>query len=216
MAHHHLSVFDLDHTLLSTNASFEFGRYLYRKGVFSFPRMVCLVATYLLHKTGVLSLLGLHQAIFQQLFLGRPSAQILRHLRPFLNQHLSGQLYAPALKALRSAQKHSHYTAILSSSPDFLVEPIAEILGVDAWFATHYDIDKRNCFSRISRFVGGFEKADFLKNLIEQCQISKMMTTAYSDSHHDLPMLNVVGNPVGVNPNTRLRQVCEQKGWRIL
>ena len=39
---------------------------------------------------------------------------------------------------------------------------------------------------------------------------------AYGDHCLDRPMLEVVGNPVAVNPNPPLRRVAHQNGWRVL
>jgi hypothetical protein len=36
---------------------------------------------------------------------------------------------------------------------------------------------------------------------------------AYADSASDLPMLEAVGFPVAVNPETRLVTIAEKRGW---
>ena len=36
---------------------------------------------------------------------------------------------------------------------------------------------------------------------------------AYADSASDLPMLEAVGYPVAVNPETRLVTIAEKRGW---
>ena len=38
---------------------------------------------------------------------------------------------------------------------------------------------------------------------------------AYADSLSDLPMLELVGTPVAVNPDPRLSQIAGQRGWRV-
>src|SRR5256884_7965017 len=38
---------------------------------------------------------------------------------------------------------------------------------------------------------------------------------AYSDSITDLPMLELVGHPVAVNPDRDLRREAEKRGWQI-
>ena len=38
---------------------------------------------------------------------------------------------------------------------------------------------------------------------------------AYADSLSDLPMLELVGTPVVINPDPRLSSVAGQRGWRI-
>jgi phosphoserine phosphatase len=41
-------------------------------------------------------------------------------------------------------------------------------------------------------------------------------STAYSDSHTDLPFLEIVGHPVVVNPDRELRRVARDRGWETL
>jgi phosphoserine phosphatase len=38
----------------------------------------------------------------------------------------------------------------------------------------------------------------------------------YSDSSNDLPLLEKVNHPVAANPDSTLRLVAQQRGWRIL
>ena len=42
------------------------------------------------------------------------------------------------------------------------------------------------------------------------------VSTAYSDSHTDLPFLEAVGNPVAVNPDRELRRIAAERGWPVL
>ena len=38
----------------------------------------------------------------------------------------------------------------------------------------------------------------------------------YSDSHTDLPFLEVVGHPVVVNPDRALRRIAAERAWPVL
>jgi phosphoserine phosphatase len=38
----------------------------------------------------------------------------------------------------------------------------------------------------------------------------------YSDSHNDLPLLELVDNPVAVDPDDKLRDLAEAAGWPII
>ena len=40
-------------------------------------------------------------------------------------------------------------------------------------------------------------------------------TVAYADSTSDLPMLEAVGFPVAVNPETRLAALARKRGWLV-
>ena len=40
-------------------------------------------------------------------------------------------------------------------------------------------------------------------------------SVAYADSSSDLPMLEAVGFPVAVNPETRLAAIARKRGWLV-
>ena len=40
-------------------------------------------------------------------------------------------------------------------------------------------------------------------------------SVAYADSASDLPMLEAVGFPVAVNPETRLASIAKKRGWLV-
>ena len=39
-------------------------------------------------------------------------------------------------------------------------------------------------------------------------------SVAFGDTDQDVPMFSLVGVPVAVNPNEKLRAICETKGWK--
>lgn len=39
---------------------------------------------------------------------------------------------------------------------------------------------------------------------------------AYADNETDAEMMGLVGNPVGVNPDSKLKECCEEQGWTVL
>ena len=40
--------------------------------------------------------------------------------------------------------------------------------------------------------------------------------TFYSDSQNDLPLLELVDNPVAVDPDDTLRGVAAERGWKVI
>lgn len=211
-----MSFFDLDHTLLHVNSSFRFGVYLYKSRVFSAPTMFYLAGCYWLHSMRAISIQTLQQLVFKKLFLGCSYAVMYAYARSFLDKHLDEMLYLPAIRCLQQRQEDGHYTAILSSSPCFLVSLIAERLGVEEWGATEYALDHNQCFARISRFMLGPDKARYLIDATRRLGIPIKNVTAYSDSHLDLSFLQAAGTAVGVNPNKTLHLICQKNHWPIL
>jgi len=211
-----ISAFDLDHTLLHANCSFKFGVFLYKKKAISFFKMFYLAHLYFLHKIGLSSLYSMQQRIFNSLFLNASSDVFLKLTQEFVEKQLSYMRNEPVLNILETAKQQGHYTMILSSSPHFLVQSIAEKLQVDAWEATHYNSNSHNCFSHISYFLFSDDKAAALTLTAQQLHVEKNNIFAYSDSYLDLTFLQSAGNPVAVNPDRKLRKHCKQHQWRVL
>ena len=211
-----LSAFDLDHTLLSANSSFRFGLYLYNKKHLSFSSLLFILTTAFSYNMGVLSLERLHEKAFQHLFLKKPERVVKKWVADFLSEHLNNLLYMPAIQELKKAQAEGHLTALLSSSPSFLVEPIAILLNIPLWEASCYDVDSFGCYSAISKLNFGVDKALKLNMLRDLYAISLDKTYAYSDSHLDLPFLLAAGNVIVVNPTRLLRRLANKNKWSII
>ena len=137
-------------------------------------------------------------------------------VEPFLDSYLDKQLYPPVYRILQEAQARGAWTAILSTSPWFLVGPLAQRLHIKMFQATEYKIDKNGTLEEIQQVLLGQDKARHAQEYAQQCGVALSDVAAYSDSHDDAPLLLSVGQPVAVRPDHRLRQLCLQKGWPIL
>lgn len=207
------SVFDLDRTLLSKNSSFEFCKYLYKHRVFSFVLILhsCLYA--IRHKYLGLTLEQLHQKVFKHLLQGVSIQTLSFQVASFVQEELENLLYIPAWERLKEAQHLGHFTMILSNSPSFLVSAIAQKLQVDDWRASEYKVDKDCKLCEISSILHGEDKALWVGKIRKDFGIPLECVTAYSDSHLDLPFLQSVGNPVVVNPDSKLKKISKEQNW---
>lgn len=178
--------------------------------------MLRLAFLYFLHKIGLLSIRHIHEATFYHFFSGFSAGTVDYHAQQFLSQKFHQLIYGPAFLKLEEAKKAGYYTALLSSSPDFLVEKVASIIGVDTWDSTIYQKNKLNHFSHITQLMEGENKANIVKQLMSALQISKENVTAYTDSYLDLPLLEVSGHPVAVNPDRRLKAISQKQGWTTI
>ena len=158
----------------------------------------------------------LHHIIFQKLFIGKSLDTISKHVKCFLDESLDDMLYLPASKRFELAKQRGDYIVLLSSSPQFLVAPIAARFEFDEWASTNYSVNQNSCFSTISHLMLGHDKALYVTELATRLGIPKERITAYTDSALDLPLLQVVGNPVAVSPDRKLRKLCRKNKWQIL
>ena len=164
----------------------------------------------------MLPIAKLHESAFDRLFLGKSELQVREWAETFLEENFTHMLYTPAVDRLKKAQDDGHTVMILSSSADFLIEPIAKRLGVPHWRATQYAVDKDRHFCRIAHMMLGEGKAEVVREWQRRLECDKSQVTAYSDSLLDLPFLLAAGKVVAVNPDRRLRVLCARNHWEII
>jgi putative phosphoserine phosphatase/1-acylglycerol-3-phosphate O-acyltransferase len=104
-----------------------------------------------------------------------------------------------------------------TTSPFDVVEPLAEILGMDAVVATRYGIQKDGTYDGTidGEFVWGKGKLRAVRSWAGANGVVVSQSWAYSDSWYDLPILDAVANPTAVNPDPRLRAMAMALRWPI-
>jgi len=215
MTHCRISVFDLDHTLVTCNSSFWFCTFLHKKKIFSHRSMLKAYLYRLRHDFSSTELEDLHSELFECLLKGLPMDFLENCIGPFMNS-IWANVYYPAFQELRRAQHCGSYTIIMSSSPSFIVRRVAEAFGVDEWLATEYCLDSCQKLESVKTFIDGKAKASALKKLAEKKTVPLAKITAFSDSWRDLPMLDLAGKPVAVNPDPKLHALSIEKQWLVL
>ena len=103
---------------------------------------------------------------------------------------------------------------IVSASPIEMVEPLATALGMEGAVATTSEVVDGHYTGRLDGpFVYGGGKVEAIEKLAAERGYDLRLSFAYSDSASDLPMMELVGHPVAVNPDRPLETVAQQRGW---
>ncbi|MBS3904099.1 MAG: HAD-IB family hydrolase [Simkania sp.] len=208
--------FDLDRTIIEQNTSVAFCRYLCDRGIL--PR-VALIQSFLIGwraKVMRHTLDEMHAVLFKRVLKGVRLSDLENAVDDFLRCFLWASIYPPVFSILRRQQHLGAVVVIMSSSPTFLVQKIADQFGVDLWMGTEYEVDVHGRLIGIKQFLDGSKKAQGLQGLSKEYGWRLEETKAYSDSYHDLPFLLTAGNAAAVNPDHRLRLLARQRRWEIL
>ena len=119
-------------------------------------------------------------------------------------------------EAARLLEQHRHAgraTYIVSASPVELVEPLAKALGMTAGIGTRSAIvDGVYTGELAGPFCYGPGKVEAISELARWEGLDLGQCWAYSDSASDLPLLEAVGHPVAVNPDSKLERFAGQRG----
>jgi HAD superfamily hydrolase (TIGR01490 family) len=106
---------------------------------------------------------------------------------------------------------------IVSATPQELTDRLAGALGLEGSVGTRSEIvDGRYTGQLEGPFVYGRGKAEAIEKLAAARGYDLALSYAYGDSSSDLPMLELVGHPVAVNPDRSLAAVAHQRGWPVV
>lgn len=138
-----------------------------------------------------------------------------------LNEEVVPKLLAkvrPEAKRLLELHRHAgRATYIISASPQELVGPLASALGMTGGIGTVSEVvDGVYTGELAGPFCYGEGKVEAILELARWEGLDLAQCYAYSDSASDLPMLEAVGHPVAVNPDTKLARVAHDRGWPIV
>jgi len=125
-------------------------------------------------------------------------------------------VYDEPLRLLESHRERGERTYIVSATLQEIVEHIAEDLGFDGAIGSTCEIVDGVYTGRSLRAAHGEGKAQAVRELAEADGLDLPSSTAYSDSHTDVPFLEAVGNPVAANPDRQLRRIARERGWEVV
>ncbi|GAC1326469.1 MAG: hypothetical protein NVSMB13_11460 [Mycobacteriales bacterium] len=105
---------------------------------------------------------------------------------------------------------------LVTATPVELARIISTRLGLTGALGTVSEVEDGVYTGRlVGEPLHGPAKAEAIRALAEREGLDLRRCTAYSDSANDLPMLELVGNPVAVNPDADLRKAAQERGWTI-
>lgn len=126
-------------------------------------------------------------------------------------------VYREPLRLVERHRERGERAYIVSAALQEIVDALAEELGFDGALGTICEVGPDGAYTgRSLRSLHAEAKAAAVRELAAREGIDLGESTAYSDSHTDLPFLEAVGRSVAVNPDRRLRRIAAQRGWRVL
>jgi HAD superfamily hydrolase (TIGR01490 family) len=203
--------FDLDKTVIAKASIVAFGRPFYKGGLINRRLIVRGVVSQIiyLHLGASEQKLARVRESMLALTKGWDREQLRQIVREALEETVEPIIYAEALDLIEAHRAAGHKVYLVSASPEEIVEPLAEHLGVDGCIATRAVVDENG------RYAGPF-KAEAMRTLAAAEGLDLDASSAYSDSYTDLPMLEAVGHPVAVNPDRVLAKVAKERDWEVM
>lgn len=131
-------------------------------------------------------------------------------------QQIARRVYPDSRALVNAHMARGHTVAIISSAPPYQVEPAARDLGIEHVVCSRYEIEDGVFTGNIVRpLCFGEGKVLAAEGLADEHGIDLEQSFFYSDSSDDIELLERVGKPQPLNPNTRLTEVAERRGWPV-
>lgn len=120
-------------------------------------------------------------------------------------------------RAVEEHKSRGDVLAIVTGASPYAARPLARRLGIPHVVASELEVDADGKFtgSFVPPLCYGEGKIARAERLAAELGFSLRESVFYSDSYTDLPLLEVVAEPVVVNPDPRLRRIARRRGWRI-
>ena len=212
----HLAAFDLENTLLASNVVASWGWLATRR----LPRseQARIVARALAEAPRLLKLDRADRSdflrYFYRRFKGAPADQLDEDTWEMFSDMLLAQAFPDAIRRVRLHRDLGHRTVLITGALDFVVEPFHPLFD-------HIVCPSLGTAS--GRYTGrltatppiGENRAQALRDYAQEEGLDLAECIAYADSTSDLPMLEVVGFPVAVNPEPKLASLARRRGWLV-
>lgn len=211
-----LALFDLDNTLLADDSDFLWGCFLVEKGMVDKDRYdAANKRFYEEYKQGVLDIFEFLAFSLQPL-TQFPREQLDELHREFMRTHIVSKMTDKGRLKVRQHRDQGDITVIITATNSFVTAPIASAFEVDDLIATEPEIIDGKYTGNVAGtpcFQGG--KVTRLNQWLENTHHDLENSTFYSDSHNDIPLLELVSNPVAIDPDDELKRIAQQRDWTI-
>lgn len=213
-----VAFFDLDKTIIAKSSTLAFTRPMFKAGLLS---------------GSTLAKAGIAQAYYQAfgadhdqlervkdelsaMTKGWDKREIEALVTETVDEVVTPLVYAEALAVMEEHRGQGRKVVVISASPEEIVRPLCRHLGVDDVIATRAAVDDEGRYTgELELYAYGPGKAEAMREMAEEQDVDLAQSYAYSDSLTDLPMLEAVGHPVVVNPDSELAAIAKERGWEI-
>ncbi len=215
-----LTLFDLDYTLIPVDSDHCWSEFLARIGVIDGEEHNRQNDTFFeQYKAGTLVIEEFLE--FQLAPLAANSREQLDQWhQQFMAEEIVPNIRENAKDLVKSHLDSGDLCAIVTATNEFITRPIAQLFEIEHLMGIQLETDNGQFTGKhtgtpsfregkITRTVQWLEQLGHSLDSFEQ-------SSFYSDSINDLPLLELVTNPVAANPDDRLLKIATERNWNVV
>jgi HAD superfamily hydrolase (TIGR01490 family) len=212
-----VAFFDLDKTLLAVNSGTLWIRRELALG--HITRLQALRASVWIARYHM-GFVSMQDALLEAIsHLKGTVAQALQERTAVFYEEQVRACYRPgALRALEEHRTAGDKLVLLTSSSGYLSELVARELRLDAILCNRFEVDEKGLHTGkpLGAVCFGEGKRTHAEAYSREAGVPLSECAFYTDSYSDLSVLAVVGRPVAVHPDYRLRREALRRGWPVV
>jgi fatty acyl-CoA reductase len=213
----HLAAFDLENTLIASNVVASYA-WMASRRLSPADRWRFVLRT-LREAPGLLALDRRDRSDFLRHFYRRydraPADQLAEDATEMFSQLLLLKSFPAAIRRVREHRALGHRTLLITGALDVAIGPLQPLFDDVVCASLDRRADGTFRGELLEVPPTGEARAQAMLDFAAANDIDLAESVAYADSSSDLPMLEAVGFPVAVNPETRLAALARKRGWLV-
>ena len=211
--------FDLDKTVIDRASIAAFGRPFLKGGLIN-RRLVARAAIsqliYLYFGADEERLVRVRESMLA-VTKGWDRAQVRQIVRETMLQTMEPIMYAEALELMELHRAAGHRVYLVSASPEEIVLPLADLLGVDGAICSRGEVDEQGRYTgRMAFYAYGDVEGDRHARAGGAHRHRPRRPAAPTRTRPPIcPCSRRSGRPVAVNPDRALAKVARERGWEV-
>ena len=211
--------FDVDNTLIKGSTIFFLGRGMYQRGYFTKKEISTFMLANLRYRlTGQENPeeINKFKDAARNFVKGHKVSDIMQVGSDVYDKYVSPHIWTGTIEIAEQHKKDGFEVWLVTAAPQHMAELIAERLHFTGALGTIAGVENGVYTGEmIGEMLHGKSKAEAVKKLAAERGLDLSESFAYSDSHHDIPLLSSVGKPQVINPDTLLQLKAIKDCWPI-
>ena len=212
-----LAIFDLDNTLLGGDSDYLWGEFLVENNLVD--RESYQWANQNFYDQYLAGTMDIFEFLAFQLkpLADNSPADLDRWRTQFLAEKIDPIILPAAQELVAHHRQQGDTLLIITATNSFITAPIAQKLGIPHLIATEAEMINGLYTGNVAgtpSYQHG--KVERLQDWLSTQNQSLAGSYFYSDSHNDLPLLNMVEHPIAVDSDPKLLAIAKQYGWKTI
>ena len=211
----YIAFFDLDRTITKAISGRALARGALRKGILKSSDLAIALYFGLFYRLRLADPVMIMEKMTNWV-KGMPEKQLTDLCQEVFIKVMLPSIHHEIFNELKKHKENNALTVILSSSLVPICKAVAEYLEIDDIICSELEVKDGFLTGKpVGNLCYGDEKLVRLRKYCEKNNTTVTDAWYYGDALVDQPPLSIVGHPVCVNPDHKLKRVAEKNNWRI-